>query len=315
MIVAVWVDDIVFFSNDKKLCNQVKQALSQKFELRELGEINQLLGIRIERTANTISLDQSTYICSLLSKFEMNDCKPVATPMEINKKLEKPSPEEEITNVPYQELIGSLTWLSSCTRPDIAYATNKLAQFNNCHSQAHWIAAKRILRFLKGTSNLSLTFQKTREKLTGYADASWGADPTDRRSETGWVFVLAGAAVSWESRKQKAVALSTCEAEYMSLSSISKECQFLRALIQPIQVSDVPIIYCDNQAAAKLAENPMVTARSKHIDIQYHYIRDCVKEGTLKIEYIPTDQMVADVLTKGLPAPAHNLCSKGLGLQ
>lgn len=247
VIVAIWVDDCVFFSNDQNLKTKIKTELGTKFAMRDLGEPEHLLGIRLKRDGNSLKLDQANYISNLLGKFDMSNCKPVSTPMEINLKLEPTSPGEEV-QVPYQELVGSLTWLSTCTRPDIAFATNRLASYNNAPSEAHWKALKRILRYLKGTLNVCLTFQKTGNcHLTGFTDSDWGGSCTDRKSCTGWVFTMAGAAISWESRKQRSVALSTCEAEYMSMPDASKEVSFLNSLLEAVIGSQPPIIlHTDN---------------------------------------------------------------------
>jgi hypothetical protein len=236
--------------------------------------------------------------------------------MELGGKLVPNDPNESPANVPYAELIGSLIWISTCTRPDISYATNRLAAFTSNPSATHWQAAKRVLRYLKHTISKGIVYRKGQStKITGYVDSDWAGDTHDRRSTTGFVFTLAGSAISWESRKQRSVALSTCEAEYMSLSDASKELTFLQSLYKSILgQAEKPTLYTDSQSALKLSMNQMVTNRSKHIDIRYHYVRDCVQNGQYDLKYLPSANNLSDILTKSLSKDDHNKFSSLMGI-
>ena len=209
-------------------------------------------------------------------------------------------------------------YLAVSTRPDIAYAVSSLSQFNQNPGKAHWISAKRILRYLKGTQHFGLLFTKNGKNLHGYVDADWGAAVDDRRSYTGFVFKLANSAISWESRKQRTVALSSTEAEYMALTEAAKETTYLRCFLKEVGIlsSDAKPtnVFCDNQGAQELMRNPVHHARSKHIDIRHHYVREVFEKGDLEVEYITTTEMVADVLTKALLGPSHRRCLKELGI-
>jgi hypothetical protein len=312
-VIAIYVDDIlVFCTNTQEKCH-LKNELMQQFEMKDLGEVKSFLGMRVCRKGNTIYVSQKGFIEQVLKRFGMHDCKPVCTPLE--PKINLCKSETCDTNVPYQALIGCLMYLSTNTRPDIAFAASYLSQFNVCHSLQHWLAAKRVLRYLKGTSDLCLEFKRTGDNLIGYADADWGNDKTDRKSYTGFVFKLAGCAISWESKKQCTVALSSTEAEYMALSSAAKEAMFLQNVLTEVtNTKECVVIFNDNQSAQRLANNHICHGRTKHIDVQHHFIRKVIDDRVVNVEYVPTESMIADVLTKSLCKQKHVNCIKGLGL-
>ncbi|KAL7291669.1 hypothetical protein TKK_0014705 [Trichogramma kaykai] len=207
-------------------------------------------------------------------------------------------------------------YLSIETRPDITHAVSYLSQFNSCYGKDHWTAAKLVFRYLKGTSKLKLTYLRSEEELIGFADADWGSDITDRNSYSGYMFSLSNSAVSRCSKKQKSVALSSTEAEYMSLSNAAEEAIFLSNLPKELGFDDLSriTVYNDNQSAAKLASNPVFHARSKHIDIRAHFIREVLKKRKFYLKYLSTEEMTADILTKALPKAKVDYCVKGLGL-
>ena len=292
--------------------------LSNIFEIKDLGTMAYCLGMECVQRINEISIYQSGYIRDVLDRFGMSDSKPVATPMDPGTKLEKDegesSPNEE--ELPYRELIGSLMYLAVCTRPDIAFAVSYLSQFNSCYNKSHWTAAKRVLRYIKETQDLGLKYQKTGKPLHGYVDADWANCTIDRRSYTGYTFILGGCPISWEARKQRTVALSSTEAEYMALSESSKEASYLKRFLENAGVNNLiqVRIFCDNNGARKLAENPVFHNRSKHIDVRHHHVREVIGRGEIVVEYTPTDEMAADIFTKGLSRQKHVKCVELLGL-
>lgn len=315
-VVALYVDDFFIFSNDVNNTNMLKEYLNAQFKVKDLGEARQSLGVRIVRDYDKgcITLDQETYIDQILKKFNMSECKSVDTPMDKNVCLEN-SNNTCNENIPYQRLIGSLMYLAVLTRPDIAYAVSFLSQFNNCYSEIHWNCAKRILRYLKGTKSYVLKFTKDNCELEGYADADWASNVNDRKSYTGFIFKLSGAAVAWESCKQRTVALSSTEAEYMALSEASKEAIYLRNLLSELLDKECCVtIFNDNQSAQKLALNPIFHKRSKHIDVRYHFVRETVSNKLIDVKYIPTTDMTADILTKALPKIKHSMFLENLGI-
>jgi hypothetical protein len=216
----------------------------------------------------------------------------------------------------YQRAIGSLMYAMVQTRPDIAYAVSTLAQYSSNPDDTHWTAMKRIFRYLKGTAHLGIEYSRDARRgneLVGYSDADYAGDRDNRRSTSGFVFMLAGGPVTWTSRKQSSVALSTCEAEYMAMSKACTEAMWLRKLLHEVDFSTPstppqtnlgvkikPMLYADNQGAIALTENPVFHNKTKHIENQYHYIRERVAEGSLWVRYVSTDNMIADGLTKPL---------------
>ncbi|XP_057657359.1 uncharacterized protein LOC130894495 [Diorhabda carinulata] len=224
---------------------------------------------------------------------------------------------ENNIDVPYQNAIGCLMYLVVNSRLDIAYAVSYLSQFNNGHSLEHWNCIKRVFRYLKATSDLLLTFKKTNSIcIEGYVDATWGDHQDDRRSHTGFIFKLAGGPISWETHKQRTIALSSCEAEYMAASEACKEAVYLRRLISEV-LCDTPKavkLFVDNQSAIKIAENPVFHNRTKHIDIRFHFIREVINDGKVKLEYKPSNEMIADELTKGLGRIKHTQFVRDMGL-
>lgn len=214
--------------------------------------------------------------------------------------------------------LSATSLVLSCisTRPDITHAVSLLSQFNENPGLNHWKAAKRVLRYLKGTKSMKLVFEKTRKKLEGFADADWGNDADDRRSYTGYFFKLANAAVIWSSRKQKSITLSSTEAEYVSLSEAAKEVMhFKKFLEEVLGHQEELIIFNNNQGAGQMTKNPINHGRAKHIDIKYHHIREVVDAEVIKIEYKPTEKMPADVLTKALASTKHKKCTRKMGLK
>lgn len=191
--------------------NKLKEELMKTFEMKDLGRATHVLGMRLKQEHNKIILDQRNYIQKVLQQFNMADCKPVNTPLECGMKFEKGDQTDNDTK--YRSIIGCIMYLAVCTRPDIAHAASVLSQFNNCHSETHWKAAKRVLRYLKGTMDYNIVYEKSSLSVTGYVDADWASNQLDRRSYTGYVFRVGNSAVSWESRKQRTVALSSTESE------------------------------------------------------------------------------------------------------
>lgn len=315
-IVTVYVDDFFIFSNDKKETNSLKTTLSSQFKIKDLGEVKQCLGMNVKfnKVEGTVTLSQENYIDTLLKRFQMTDCKTVETPME--SKLNVNLSQNVNNQVPYQQLIGSLMYLSVLTRPDITYSVSYLSQFNNCHSDEHWIYAKRVLKYLKNTKCFGIKYSKNgNTKIKGFVDADWANNKLDRRSYTGFCFLLSSGIVSWECKKQRTVALSSTEAEYMGISEACKEAMYLRSLQFEITNEMYTLnLFNDNQSAQKLSTNPVFHKRSKHIDVKYHFTRECVSNNIVKLQYLSTADMPADLLTKGLCGKKHYTFMNLLGV-
>lgn len=325
LIIAIYVDDFLILWKDSCERDKIKQSLSTEFKMKDLGPAKNCIGLRITHDdEGSYYLDQEHFINEIIERFGMTDCKPVSTPSDPSQKLSKemsPKTDDEqklMENVPYQKLIGALLYLVQGTRPDIAFSVGDASRYNSNFGPAHWTAAKRILRYLKGTSGLRLKYHSgSVPNLTGYSDADWAADLDKRRSCTGYVFLLQNGAISWGSRRQPTVALSTTEAEYMALSAAIQEASWLQEFANELGdliPNKMVVISCDNQSAIHLASNDAYKARSKHIDIRHHFIREKVENSNIKLEYIPTDHMVADNLTKAVVGAKHTFCTKWMGL-
>lgn len=260
-------------------------------------------------------MSQRQYVRTLLDRNGLTDANPVKLPMAVGVQLQKEGDAlDDAGRADYQTLIGGLLYLASCTRPDISFAVGKLARYGAAPTVMHRAAAKTVLRYLKGTMNWGLQYS-TRSPLLGYSDADYAGDVDTRRSTTGYAFVMNGGAISWQSKVQPTVATSTTEAEYIAAAQASREAIWLKLLLKDLLKTDRPVrMLCDNQSALKLIENPAGTARSKHIDVAHHFVRDRAALGDLQLEYVSTDDMVADGHTKALPLALLAACREGMGL-
>lgn len=316
MLIAVWVDDLIIFSSLPMLTAELKSNLCKNLNMKDLGEAQQCIGLNITRSKDTFMLDQEKYITEILTRFNMADCKAVKTPIEVGLKFD--GNVKEPYDCPYQHVIGCLLYVAQATRPDIAYAVNTLSRFNKEPKSEHWAAVKRVLRYLQGTKHYKLTYTKHgQSEITGFCDADWASDTQDRKSCTGYIFMLQGGAVSWCSRKQQTVALSTAEAEYMSMSSAAQEALWLQQLQGELeaQCEQTLVIYSDNQSAIKLTTNDCYLPRSKHIDIRYHFLKEHVSDLKLKFCYVKGIENISDILTKGTTVDKHCYCVSNMGLR
>lgn len=320
VIIAVYVDDHLIFYRHECDLNKVREQLHTHFRMKDIGEAKCCLGIGINQGANFIELDQSRYILEVLEKFGMQQCNPCKAPSELNLKLTKGMINEEnsITGtVPYQQLVGSLLYIANGTRPDISYSVSEVSRFNADHAEEHWLATKRILRYLRGTVEKKLRYERGAAPLHAFCDADWGSESENRKSRTGYVVKMAGAAIAWHSKQQQIVALSSTEAEYIALSSTVREALWTLQMKNEIcQKPSGPLtIYCDNQSAIKLASSEAYRPRTKHIDIRLHHVRDQLTAGIIEIQYISTEKQVADSLTKAVTGEKTATCADGMGLK
>ena len=290
LILVLYVDDLLL-TGSVRLIVDCKRNLAEEFEMKDLGLMHYFLGMEVWQTNGEIFLGQGKYCIEILKRFGMEDCKAMSTPMITNWKKVDTTKEKDVDSTLYRQLIGSLMYLVN-TRPDIAFAVNSLSQFMVEPKRMHWIAAKHILRYLHGTVEYGIRYVRGEGiKLIGYTDADWAGSTMDKKSTSGCCFSLGSGVVSWFSRKQKSVALSSAEAEYIAASMATCEAIWLRKLLVALfgQKVETTVIHCDNQSCIKLFENPVFHDRSKHIDIRYHFIRDCVQRGIVQLQYIPTD--------------------------
>ncbi|KAM1630317.1 hypothetical protein ACFX2K_018465 [Malus domestica] len=301
-IVLVYVDDLIITGDDEAEILRTNENLSVRFQMKELGQLKHFLGLEIDRTQEGIFLCQQKYSKDLLKKFGMLECKPTLTPMEPNAKMCAHEGKDLEDATMYRQLVGSLIYLT-LTRPDISYAVGVMSRYMQNPKKPHLEAVRRILRYVKSTIDYGLLYKKGEDcKLVGYCDADYAGDHDTRRSTTGYVFKLGSETISWCSKRQPTVSLSTTEAEYRAAAMAAQEnawlVQLMSDLHQPVDYS-VPL-YCDNQSAIRLAENPVFHARTKHVEVHYHFIREKVLQEDIEMRQINTDDQIADLFTKGL---------------
>ena len=316
-IIAVYVDDLVVMSDDINDLQNVKRALAGRFQMKDLGDLSYCLGISVQRDGTTMKLYQKNYVEQLLKTFGMDSCNPVTTPSAVDVKLVKSDGSRSVDPVKYQSIIGSLLYLAMATRPDIAHSVGVLSKFNSCPSETHLTAAKRVIRYLKGTADYGIVYGKSGSDTIGYTDASWGDDNDDRHSTTGVVFLSSGGPINWLSKRQTTVALSTAESEYIALFEGTKEAVWLRQLYNSIgQQSSTPLtIRVDNTSADAIANNSKSSKRVKHMDIKYHFVREAIADKAIATSYCSTECMLADILTKSLPRPRFMTLRDMLGVK
>ena len=315
--VLVYVDDILLIARTRAHLDTTKGQIMAAFKSRDIGEPTYFLGLHIDRAEGHTGLlvSQRQYVARLAERHGLADAKTLQVPMAPGTVLQKAGealPQDGVAR--YQALIGGLLYIATCTRPDVSYAVGKLSRYCAAPTTQREAAALRVLRYLQGSSELGLRFG-TRGTLAGYCDADYAGDVDTRRSTSGYVFLLNGAAVSWASKLQPTVAVSTTEAEYIAAATAAREAVWLRLLLGETTGERGPVpMRSDNQSAIHLMHNPGGTARSKHIDVAHHFVRDRVARGELTVRYVATTDMTADALTKALPAQPLQRCRSALGM-
>lgn len=294
-----------------------KKLILQCFKGRDLGPASMFLGMNIvcNKDAGVITLDQHQLAANIVEKAGMSECSGKQIPMAPGLKLAKGSSAAvDQATCPYAELVGSLLYLSTCTRPDIAYVTSCLSRFMSCPKEEHWSVLKGVIKYLSCTTHIGLVFGKDRG-VVAYSDSDFAGDIQTRRSTTGYVVCVHGGPVAWKSRLQPTVAVSTCEAEYMAVGAAIREVVWLKRLLGEIGM-DIGIVdvKVDNMSTVHMLHNESVSARTKHIDVQHHYSREKVQMKVVSVSHCPTSMMAADVLTKPLASPAFSKCLQLMGV-
>lgn len=302
VFLTIYVDDALVVSSSKQLIKEIIEYLKQTFKIKEIT-FKYFVGMEVERLNNCIYIHQKTYIDQIIEKFGMSNAHPISTPSDVNVIITK-NIDEKVINFPYREVIGSLLFLSSVSRPDISFAVNLLSRYVNNPSQQHVNAVKRVIRYLINTRNVCIKYGESND-LIGYSDSDFAGDIDTRKSTTGYIFNMNGGPITWSSQKQKTIALSTTEAEFIAACESAKEILWLQQLLLDLGESfEYVTLYVDNQSAIKLINNPVYHKRTKHIDVKYNFIREKVELGIIQINYISSKDQLADILTKSLPTQA-----------
>ncbi|KAL0336659.1 UNVERIFIED_CONTAM: Retrovirus-related Pol polyprotein from transposon TNT 1-94 [Sesamum radiatum] len=318
IIVCLYVDDMLIMGSNRDIILTTKKMLTKHFDMKDMGLADVILGIKISKTSDGLALSQSHYVETILKKFKAYESPPAKTPVDLNLHLAKNKDEPEC-QIEYSRIIGSLMYIMNCTRPDIAYAVNKLSRFTSNPSKDHWKGLIRVLRYLKYTSNYGLHYTRYPAVLEGYSDANWISDSKDTKSTSGYVFTIGGGAVSWKSSKQTCIARSTMESEFIALDKAGEEAEWLRNFLEDIPCWTKPVpaimVHCDSQSAIGRAQSSMYNGKSRHIRRRHNTIRQLISSGIISIDYIKSKDNLADPLTKGLSRDQVYCLSRGMGLK
>ena len=299
----LYVDDIILTASSAELLRQLTARLGTEFAMKDLGPLHYFLGIEVVRRADGFFLHQQQYAHELLERAGMLNCKPAPTPIDTKAKVSAlegtPAPDAAF----YRSIVGALQYLT-LTRPDLQYAVQQVCLHMHAPRDSHWSLVKRILRYICGTMALGLTLTASSSTdLVAYSDADWAGCPDTRRSTSGYCVYLGPSLISWSSKRQPTVSRSSAEAEYRAVANAVAECSWLRQLLQELHlgVAKATVVYCDNVSAVYLSANPVHHRRTKHIELDIHFVREQVALGHIRVLHVPTAQQFADVMTKGLP--------------
>jgi histone deacetylase 1/2 len=300
----IYVDDIIVTSSSTDAVSALLKDLRTDFALKDLGELNYFLGIEVKPIQGGILLNQERYAGDILERVGMKICKQSPTPLAASENLSKEDGEllssEDATK--YRSVVGALQYLT-LTRPDLAFAVNKVCQFLHAPTTSHWTAVKRILRYVRGTSGLGIKITKSPSTLlSAFSDADWAGSIDDRRSTGGFAVFFGPNLISWSAKKQATVSRSSTEAEYKSLANATAELIWVETLLKElgVRLKVPPCLWCDNLGATYLSANPVFHARAKHIEIDFHFVRERVARKQLSIRFVSTKDQLADGFTKAL---------------
>ena len=299
----LYVDDIILTACTAGLLSQLTARLRAEFAIKDLGPLHYFLGVEVVRRPDGFFLHQRKYAHELLERAGMLNCKPAATPVDTKAKLSATDGSPASDAAFYRSIVGALQYLT-LTRPEIQYAVQQVCLHMHAPRDVHWAAVKRILRYVCGTMDLGVTLHASADTaLTAYSDADWAGCPDTRCSTSGYCVYLGISLISWSSKRQPTVSRSNSEAEYRAVANVVAECSWLRQLLQELScpVDRATVVYCDNVSAVYLSANPVHHRRTKHIELDIHFVREQVALGHIRVLHVPTSQQFADIMTKGLP--------------
>jgi histone deacetylase 1/2 len=302
VFVLVYVDDIIVVSSTSEATSGLLRNLKEAFALKDLGDLHYFLGMEVTKVRDGIILSQDKYASDLLKRVNMWSCKPASTPMSTSEKMSAfvgtPLGPADATN--YRSVVGALQYLT-LTRPDISFAVNKVCQYLHAPTEIHWSAVKRILRYVKANTKIGLSISRCKSLLvSGFSDADCAGSLDDRRSTGGFAIFLGSNLISWSARKQSTISRSSTEAEYKVVANATAEIMWVQILLKEIGIHALKYgkIWCDNLGAKYPSSNPVFHARTKHIEVDYHFVRERVTRGLLQIDFVPTGDQIADGFTK-----------------
>lgn len=316
LIVGVYVDDLIITGSSEIEIEKFKVQMKSEFDMQDLGLLSYYLGIEVSQKNGKIALKQSAYARKILKIAGMEECNLTKFPMEARLQVDKDEGGEIVDPTEYRRIIGSLRYLTH-TRPDLNYSVGVMSRFMQEPRKSHMQLVKQILRYIQGTINYGILYdQDTDFKLVGFCDSSHATDQTDGQSTTGMVFYLGTSLISWNSQKQKTVALSSCESEFMAAAATACQALWLRGLLSELTGCEEKVVelQVDNKSAIALMKNPVFHGRSKHINTRYHFIRECIERGEVQVKHVRGEEQKADILTKALPRVKFEEMRRLLGL-
>jgi hypothetical protein len=316
LIVSIYVDDLIYTGDDKVMMFEFKKSMMQAFDMTDLGKMRFFLGIEILQKSEGIFVCQQKYATDILKKFTMSESKPVNSPIVPGSKIHRDVNGAAVDDTYFKQIVGSLMYLTA-TRPDIMFSVSLISRYMSKPTELHLQAAKRILRYLKGTVSYGIFYKKGgEEELLAFTDSDYAGDEEDSKSTSGYVFLLSSGAVSWMSKKQPIVALSTTEAEFVAAAASACQAVWMRRVLRNLSHDQEgsTSIMCDNSSTIKLSKNPVMHGRSKHIRVRFHFLRDLAKDGEVELVYCPTQEQVADLMTKALKLEAFQKLRKKMGM-
>jgi hypothetical protein len=298
----LYVDDIVLTSNTPAYLDQLITQLSTVFDLKDLGSLHYFLGLKVTQSATGLYPNQAKYAHDLLKKHNMLDSKPTPSPSCPNTRLSLHKGDPLLNPHGYRSLVGAFHYLTF-TRPNISFSVHQVCQYMSTLTSTHLTAAKRILRYIRGTLNHGIAFNPGPFHLSAYTDVDWAGDPDDRRSTSGYLVYLGSNPITWSAKKQPTVSRSSTKSEYRALAIASAELYWIRTLLKDLGIflSHTPILWCDNVFALAIASNPVFHARTKHIEVDFHFVRERVLCKDLLVQFVSTIDQLANIFTKSLP--------------
>jgi hypothetical protein len=318
LILGVYVDDLIVTGGNPAEIVAFKKQMTSEFDMSDMGLLSFYLGLEVEQKEDYIAIKQSGYARKVLAQFGMADCNSTKVPMDPGLKLDADKQGERVDATEYRRVIGCLRYLLH-TRPDLSYAVGMTSRYMEKPTVKHMQAVKQILRYLKGTLGYGLVYAQERkdEVLTGYSDSDVGGDLVGRRSTAGMAFYLNESLITWNSHKEKTVALSSCETEFMAATEAAKQAIWLRRLLSELTRNQpkAVVMYVDNNSAIALMKNHVFHGKSKHIDIKYYFIRECVENGHVVVKRVSTLGQKADALTKSMPTVKLGIMIHLLGVR
>lgn len=316
LIVNIYVDDLIYTGDNAAMIEEFKKSMQCEFDMTDLGKMRYFLGIEVLQAPNGIHVSQAKYAREVLKRFDMEESNSVRNPMVPGTKLSLNEEGEPVDETLYKQIIGSLMYLTT-TRPDLQFSVSLLSRFMSKPNQTHLQAVKRVLRYLKGTLNYGILYKKGGNgNVLVYTDSDFAGDIDGRKSTSGYVFLLNGAAVAWSSKKQPIITLSTTEAEYVAASACASQAIWFQRILEELSYSygESTVIMCDNTSTIKLSKNPVFHGRCKHIGVRFHFLRDLVNEGVIRLEHCTSQEQAADIFTKPLTREVFETMRYKLGV-